>query len=45
MGTKLITPDSGMIIWTLLTFVILAFLLGWLPGSRCWRFSTNASGR
>jgi len=34
MGTKLITPEVGMIFWTLVTFVILAFLLGrfaWKP--------------
>ena len=34
MGTQLITPQVGMIFWTLVTFVILAFLLGryaWKP--------------
>jgi F-type H+-transporting ATPase subunit b len=34
MGSSLITPDPGTIIWTIITFVILAFLLGrfaWKP--------------
>ena len=34
MGDKLITPDVGTIIWTVITFVILAALLGrfaWKP--------------
>ncbi len=34
MGLKLITPEVGTIIWTVITFVILAFLLGrfaWKP--------------
>lgn len=34
MGSSLITPDPGTIIWTVITFVILAFLLGrfaWKP--------------
>ena len=34
MGSDLITPDPGTIIWTVITFVILAFLLGrfaWKP--------------
>ncbi|PYS96016.1 MAG: ATP synthase F0 subunit B [Acidobacteria bacterium] len=34
MGLKLITPDVGMIFWTVVTFVLLAFLLGrfaWKP--------------
>jgi len=34
MGIRLITPDPGTIIWTIITFVILAFLLGrfaWRP--------------
>src|SRR5713101_6216067 len=34
MGSSLITPDPGTIVWTVVTFVILAFLLGrfaWKP--------------
>lgn len=34
MGSSLITPDPGTIIWTVITFVILAFLLrrfAWKP--------------
>src|SRR6266446_1614470 len=34
MGSSLISPDPGTIIWTIITFVILAFLLGrfaWKP--------------
>ena len=34
MGSSLITPDPGTIFWTVVTFVILAFLLGrfaWKP--------------
>ena len=34
MGMKLITPEFGTIFWTIVTFVILAFLLGryaWKP--------------
>lgn len=34
MGNSLITPDPGTIIWTIITFVVLAFLLGkfaWKP--------------
>lgn len=34
MGSSLITPEPGTIIWTIITFVILAFLLGkfaWKP--------------
>lgn len=34
MGMKLVTPEFGMIFWTLLTFVLLAILLGryaWKP--------------
>ncbi|HEU4400757.1 MAG TPA: F0F1 ATP synthase subunit B [Candidatus Polarisedimenticolia bacterium] len=34
MGARLITPDFGTIFWTVVTFVILAFLLGkfaWKP--------------
>lgn len=34
MGTQLILPEGGTIFWTLVTFVILAFLLGkfaWKP--------------
>ena len=27
MGQKLITPEVGTILWTIITFVILAFLL------------------
>lgn len=34
MGMKLVTPEFGMIFWTLVTFVVLVFLLGrfaWKP--------------
>jgi F-type H+-transporting ATPase subunit b len=34
MGSNLITPDPGTVLWTIITFVILAFLLGkfaWKP--------------
>ncbi|HEV8701426.1 MAG TPA: F0F1 ATP synthase subunit B [Candidatus Polarisedimenticolia bacterium] len=34
MGSQLITPDPGTIIWTIITFAVLAFLLGkfaWKP--------------
>lgn len=34
MGTSLITPDPGTVLWTIITFVILAALLGrfaWKP--------------
>ena len=34
MGSRLITPEIGTVLWTVLTFVILAFLLGrfaWKP--------------
>jgi len=32
MGSSLITPDPGTIVWTVVTFVILAFLLGRFAG-------------
>ena len=34
MGSNLITPDPGTVLWTVITFVILAFLLAkfaWKP--------------
>ena len=30
MGQQLINPEAGTILWTIVTFVILAFLLAWV---------------